>query len=231
MKRDLLYSGCHFPPEIISHAVWLYARFTLSLRDVEELLAQRGITVSYETVRRWCLKFGPEYARRLRRQRPNQGDHWYLDEVFMSIGGQRYYLWRAVDQDSDVIDVLLQKRRNARAAKRFFRKLLKDQQTVPNGIVTDKLGSYQVAHRELIPTVPHNTNQHANNLCEASHRATREKQRQMKRFRTASTAQRFLVLHSLVRNLINWGRHAMSAAIYRYFRTRSFDAWATATCS
>jgi putative transposase len=229
MKRDLLYRGCHFPPQIISHAVWLYVRFTLSLRDVEELLAQRGINVSYETIRRWCLKFGPQYARRLRRQRPTQGDHWYLDEVFMSIGGQRYYLWRAVDQDGDVIDILLQKRRNGLAAKRFFRKFLKGQQAVPNGIVTDKLGSYRVAHRELIPTVPHNTNQYANNLCEASHRATREKERQMKRFRTVATAQRFLVLHGLVRNLVNWGRHAMSAATYRYFRTRSFNAWATAT--
>jgi putative transposase len=177
MKQDSLYRGYHFPPQIISHAVWLYARFTLTLRDVEELLAQRGIIVSYETVRRWCLKFGPEYARRLRRQRPTQGDHWYLDEVFVSIGGQRYYLWRAVDQDGDVIDIPLQKRRNGVAAKRFLRKLLKGQQTVPNGIVTDKLGSYRVAHRELILTVPHNTNQYANNLCEASHRATREKER------------------------------------------------------
>jgi putative transposase len=209
--------------------VWLYVRFTLSLRDVEELLAQRGINVSYETIRRWWLKFGPEYARRLRRQRPTQGDRWYLDEVFMSIGGQRYYLWRAVDQDGDVIDVLLQKRRNGLAAKRFFRKLLKGQQAVPNGIVTDKLGSYRVAHREMIPTVPHDTTQYSNNLCQASHRATREKERQMKRFRTVATAQRFLVIHGLVRNLVNWGRHAMSAPTYRYFRARSFNEWATAT--
>ena len=224
MKRDSLYSGCHFPPEIISHTVWLYVRFTLSLRDVEELLAQRGIIVSYETVRRWCLNFGLEYARRVRRQRPVQGDRWYHDEVFVSIGGQRYYLWRAVDQDGDVIDMLLQKRRNGVAAKRFFRKLLKGQKAVPSGIVTDKLGSYRVAHREMIPTVPHDTNQYSNNLCEASHRATREKERQMKRFRTVATAQRFSVLHARVRNLLNWGRHAMSASTYRYFRTSAFNA-------
>ena len=149
----------------------------------------------------------------------------------MSIGGQRYYLWRAVDQDGAVIDILLQRRRNSVAAKRFLRKLLKGQQAVPNGIVTDKLGSYRVAHRELIPTVPHDTNQYANNLCESSHRATREKERQIKRFRTVATAQRFLVLHGLVRNLANWGRHAMSAATYRYFRTRAFNAWTTATCA
>ena len=213
----------------MSHAVWLYVRFTLSSRDVEELLAQRGINVSHETIRRWCLKFGPAYARRLHRQRPTQGNHWYLDEVFMSIGGQGYYLWRAVDQDGDVIDILRQKRRNGLAAKRFFRKLLKGQQAVPNGIVTDKLASYWVAHRELTPTVPRNTNQYANNLCEASHRATREKGRQMNRLRTVATAQRFLVLHGLVRNLINWGRRAMSAATYRYLCTRSFNAWVRAT--
>jgi putative transposase len=146
-----------------------------------------------------------------------------------SIGGKRYYLWRTIDQDGDGIDILLQKRRNGRAAKHFFRKLLKGQQAVLNGVVTDKLGSYRVAHRELVPTVPHNTNQYANNLCEASHRATREKERQMNRFRTVATAQRFSVLHGLVRNLVNWGRRAMSAATYRYFRTRSFNAWAAAT--
>ncbi|MGK0168587.1 MAG: putative transposase [Gammaproteobacteria bacterium] len=224
MKRDLLYRGYHFPPQTIWHAVGLYARLTLSLRDVVELLAQRGIIVSYETVRRWCLMFGAKYARRLRRQRPTQSERWYLDEVFVSIGGQRCYLWRPVAQDGDVIDVLLQKRRNARAAKRIFRKLSKGQQTVPNGIVTDKLDSYRVAHRELNPTVPHNTNQYTSNLCKASHRATLEKEPQMKQFQSVATARRFLGLHGIVRNLINWGRHAMSAATYRHFRTNSFNA-------
>lgn len=113
MKSENSYRGCHFPAEIVSHAVWLYCRFTLSYRDVEELLAQRGIVVSYETIRRWCLRFGPRYARKLRRQRPQCGDIWHVDEVFVSIGGQRHYLWRAVDQDGDVIDILLQKRREA----------------------------------------------------------------------------------------------------------------------
>lgn len=203
MNRSTTYRGCHFPPEIISYAVWLYARFTLSYRDVEELLAQRDIQVSYESIRRWCIRFGPLYAQRLRRQAPTQGDVWLLDEVYVPIGGQRHYLWRAVDQNGDVIDILLQKRRNGAAAKRFFRKLLKSQGAVPNRLVTDKLGSYRVAHRELMPTVPHDTTQYSNNRCEASHRATREKERQMKRFRRAATAQRFLVLHGQVRNLMN----------------------------
>lgn len=157
MKQNSLYRGYHFPPEVITRAVWLYARLTLSLRDVGELLAQRSINVSNGTVRRWCLKFGPERARRLRRQRPTQGDRLYLDEVFMLIGGQRYGLWRATDQHRNVIDILLHKRRNGLAAKRFFRKLLKGQQAVPNGIVTEKLGSYRVARHELISTTPQDT--------------------------------------------------------------------------
>ena len=125
------YRGYRFPPEIISHAVWLYHRFCLSYRDVEDLLAQRGITVSYEAIRLWCLKFGPEYARALKRRQGRLGDTWHLDEVFVTIQGQRQYLWRAVDQDGDVLDILVQRRRDTRAAKRFFRKLLKGQGSPP----------------------------------------------------------------------------------------------------
>ncbi len=229
MKQRGPYHGCHFPGEIISHAIWLYHRFTLSYRDVEELLAHRGINVSYETVRRWCLRFGPRCARNLRRQRSRCGDIWHLDEVFVSIGGQRHYLWRAIDQDGDVIDILLQKRRDSAAAKRFFRKLLKDQQEAPNRIVTDKLGSYRVAHRDTMSDVVHDTTKYANNLVEASHRSTREQERQMKRFRNVANAQRFLTLHGMIRNLVNWGRHALSAAHYRVFRARAFSAWAQAS--
>ena len=152
-----------------------------------------------------------------------------LDEVFLSIGGQRYYLWRAVDQDGDVIDILLQKRRNGAAAKRFFRKLLKGQQASPKEWVTDKLGRYRVVHRELLPTAAHNTSQYSNNRREASHRATREKERQMKQFRRAATAQRFLVLHGQVRNLMNWGRHRLSASAYRHSRGKALTAWSAAT--
>ena len=135
------YRGYRFPPEIISHGVWLYHRLCLSFRDVEELFAKRGIIVSYETIRQWCRKFGPEYARRLRRRQGRLGDIWYLDEVFVKIRGERHYLWRAVDQDGDVIDILVQRHRNARAAKRFFRKLLKGEGSTPWQLVTDKLKS------------------------------------------------------------------------------------------
>ena len=154
------YRGYRFPPEIISHAVWLYHRFCVSFRDVEDLLAQRGITVSYEAVRLWCLKFGPEYARRLKRRQSRLGDTWYLDEVFVTIQGRRQYLWRAVDQDGDVIDILVQSRRDRRAAKRFFRKLLKHQGATPWRLVTDKLRSYGAAHRTVMPSVVHSTEQY-----------------------------------------------------------------------
>ena len=151
------YHGYRFPPEIISHAVWLYHRFCLSFRDAEDLLAQRGITVTYETIRHWCQTFGPAYARRLRRRRGRMGDAWYLDELFVTIRGQRQYLWRAVDQDGDVIDILVQPRRDRHAAARFFRKLLKGQGRGPRRLITDKLGSYAAAHRTVMPSVVHST--------------------------------------------------------------------------
>ncbi len=151
------YHRHRFPPEIISHAVWLYHRFGLSLRDVEDLLAERGIAVSYETIRQWCRKFGTKYARKLKRRGGRLGDTWFLDELFVKIQGQRHYLWRAVDQDGDVIDILVQPRRDRRAAARFFRKLLKGQGTEPLGLVTDKLICYGAAHRTTMPSVSHDT--------------------------------------------------------------------------
>ena len=147
------YYRYRFPPPIISYAVWLYHRFCLSFRDAEDLLVQRGITVSYETIRQWCLTFGPEYARTLRHRRSRLGDTWYVDELFVTIQGRRQYLWRAVDQDGDVIDILVQSRRNWRAAKRFFRKLLKGQGCAPRRLITDKLRSYSAAHRAVMPSV------------------------------------------------------------------------------
>jgi len=167
------YHGYRFPPEIISHAIWLYHRFCLSFRDVEELLAERGITVTYETVRQWCRKFGPEYARRLKRRQGRLGDTWHLDELFVNIPGHQHYLWRAVDQDGDVIDILLQPRRDRRAAERFFRKLLKGQGGVPRRMVTDKLRSYAAAHRTTMPSVAHDTSHYANNRAEVSHGSCR----------------------------------------------------------
>ena len=223
-----IYRGFCFPPEVIAHAVFLYHRFPLSLRDVEDLLAQRGIAVSYETIRRWCRRFGPHYARNVRRQQPTAGDHWLLDEVFLQIQGRRQYLWRAIDQDGDILDILMQRRRNGRAATRFVRKLLKQQQRSPNRLVTDKLASYRVAHRAEIASVPHDTTPYANNRSEASHRRTRVRERQMLQFRSAGNAQRFLSVQASILNLFNWGRHRLRAKQYRCFRARAFDAWSLA---
>ena len=167
------YHGYRFPPLIISHAVWLYHRFCLSFRDAEDLLAQRGITVSYETIRQWCRTFGPAYARTLRHRQGRLGDTWYLDELFVNIQGERQYLWRAVDQDGDVIDILVQSRRDRRAAARFFRKLLKGQGREPRRLVTDKLRSYSAAHRKAMPSVIHSTTRYEINRAEGSHQPTR----------------------------------------------------------
>ena len=219
------YHRHRFPPEIISHAVWLYYRFCLSLRDVEDLLAERGVIVSYEAIRGWCAKFGPEYARRARRRHGQLGDTWFLDEVFVTIQGQRHYLWRAVDQDGDVIDILVQRYRNARAAKRFFRKLLKGQGMEPRRLVTDKLGSYAAAHRSSMPSVVHDTRRWANNLAEVSHQPTRQRERQMRRFKSAGQAQRLLSVHGAVRNLFNLGRHRLRAGTYRLLRGRALAIW------
>jgi putative transposase len=149
------YHRHRFPAEIISHCVWLYFRFALSFRDVEEMLAMRGVSLSYETVREWCLKFGRTYAKRLRRRSPRSGDRWHLDEVFLKINGRLHYLWRAVDQSGDVLDILVQRHRDKKAAKKFFRKLLKGLQYVPNVIITDKLRSYSAAKAEVLPSVDH----------------------------------------------------------------------------
>ena len=152
-SRSPSYHGYRFPPEIISHAVWLYHRFCLSFRDAEDLLAQHGVTVSYETIRQWCQTFGPAYARTLRRRRGQMGDMWYLDELFVNIQGRQQYLWRAVDEDGDVIDILVQSRRDRCAATRFLRKLLKRQGSVPRLLITDKLRSYAAARRAVMPSV------------------------------------------------------------------------------
>ena len=151
------YSGHRYPAEIISHAVWLYFRFALSFRDIEELLAARGIVVTYEAVRQWCLKFGQPFANEIRRRQGRPGDTWFLDEVFVMIGGQRHYLWRAVDQDGNVLDILVQKHSDKRAAKRFFRKRLKGLRYAPRRIVTDKLRSYSAARKEVLPDVIHDS--------------------------------------------------------------------------
>ena len=189
------YLRHRFPPEIISHAVWLYYQLSLRFRQVEDPLAERGIIISFETVRQWCLKFGPDYARRLKRRQGRLGDSWFLDEVFVRINGQRQYLWRAVDQDGDLIDILVQSRRDGRAARRFFRKLLKSQRRKPFRLVSDKLESYGVAHRAVMPLVTDDTSRYANNLAEASHQPTRQRERQMRGFKSPDQAQQFLHVH------------------------------------
>jgi len=224
------YKGHRFPPEIISHAIWLYHRFTLSFRDVEDLLAERGITVSYEAIRYWCIKFGSTYARSLRRKQGRLGDVWHVDEIFITIRGKRHYLWRAVDQDGDVIDILVTKHRDRQAAKRFFRKALKHQGQVPWQLVTDKLRSYQAAHREVFPSVVHRTGRYENNRAEVSHQHTREREKQMRRFKSPQQAQRFLSVHGVIQNLFRFGRHHLKQVHYRLLRGRAFSDWQVATC-
>ncbi len=224
-----LYKHHRFPPEIIQHAVWLYYRFNLSGRDIEDLLAKRGIAVSYESIRLWCIKFGSEYARRLRRRHQGYGDTFFIDEVFVKIQGKQHYLWRAVDQDGEVVDVFLQARRDGRTATRFFKRLLKAHGGEPRKIVTDKLRSYGVAHRDLIPDTIHDTSQYANNRAELSHQPTRVRERGMRRFKSTHQAQRFLGTHAAVYNLFNLGRNLVSARNYRLLRQRAFASWEYAT--
>jgi putative transposase len=222
------YKRHRFPPDIISYAVWLYYRFNLSHRDIEDLLAERGITVTRESIRLWCIKFGALYARRLKRKHRGYGDTFYVDEVFVKINGKQHYLWRAVDQDGEVVDVYLQARRDGAAAKRFFRRLLRSNGGEPRKIVTDKLRSYGVAHRELIQDTIHSTNQYENNRAEQSHEATRVRERGMRKFKSVRQAQQFLGAHAAVSNLFNLGRHLVRAEHYRDLRISAFDEWSRA---
>lgn len=224
-KSTSLYKRHRFPSEIIQYAVWLYHRFNMSHRDIEDLLAERGIEVSYESIRLWCNKFGPYYDRRLKRRHQGYGDTFYIDEVFVKIRGQQKYLWRAVDQDGEVVDVFLQSRRDGATAKRFFKRLLRNHGNEPRKIVTDKLKSYGVAHRELVPESIHDTSQYANNRAELSHQLTRIRERGMRRFKSTQQAQRFLGVHAAVYNLFNLGRHLISAKNYRIFRDNAFASW------
>ena len=222
------YKRHRFPPDIISHAVWLYYRFNLSHRDIEDLLAERGIIVTRESIRLWCIKFGALYARRLKRKHRGYGDTFYIDEVFVRINGKQHYLWRAVDQDGEVVDVYLQAKRDGAAAKRSFRRLIRNNGGAPRKIVTDKLRSYGVAHRELIPDTIHSTEQYENNRAEQSHEATRVRERGMRKFKSVGQAQRFLGAHAVVSNLFNLGRHLVRAEHYRNLRESAFAEWSRA---
>ena len=222
------YKRHRFPPEIISYAVWLYYRFNLSHRDIEDLLAERGITVSREAIRLWWIKFGALYFRRLKRKHRGYGDTFYIDEAFIKINDKQHYLWRAVDQDGEVVDVYLQEKRDGAAAKRFFRRLIRNNGGEPRKIVTDKLRSYGVAHRELIPDTIHSTKQYENNLAEQSHEATRVRERGMRKFKSTRQAQQFLGAHAAVSNLFNLGRHLVRAEHYRNLRESAFAEWSRA---
>ena len=230
MNNTNIYAGYRYPSQIISHALWLYHRFALSFRGIEELLAARGIAVSYETIRNWCDKFVQRYCSHIRKRRGQLGDTWYLDEVFIKINGVLHYLWRAVDQDGDEIDIPVQKRRDKKAAKRFFKKLLKGQQAASIKVVSEKLRSYSAAKKELIPSVEHSTEQYENNRCELSHQSGRQQERQMRKFKSQGHAQRFLACHGVVNNLFRLGRHLMKASNYRIFRDRVFVEWAWVSC-
>jgi putative transposase len=214
---------------VISLAVWLYFRFPLSLRMVEEMLATRGIEVSHETVRRWAETFGREFANRIRRRTPRPGDRWHLDEVVITIAGKRHWLWRAVDQDGFVLDVLVQSRRDRKAAERLMCKLLKKCAMAPRVIITDKFGSYGAARRDMGLTVEHRQHKGLNNRVESAQQPTRRRERQMKRFKSARPVQRFLSIHDPISNLFHVRRHRLAAADDRRVRRAAFEAWADIT--
>ena len=228
---QLSYCRHRFPPVVIQHAIWLYLRFTLSYRDAEELLVERGVDVFYETVRRWVLKFGPGIARKLRRCRPRPNDRWHLDEMVVRIAGKRMYLWRAVDHEGEVLDILVQRRRDKRAALRLMRKLLKKQGFTPKLLTTDRLGSYGAAFRHLHLTCRHEQGRRKNNRAENSHQAVRRRERKMQRFKSARSAQRFLSIHAAVHNTFNLQRHLVSRATLRSFRAEAAAQWQDAVAA
>jgi putative transposase len=228
-KNSPGFKGHRFPPAIIEYTVWLYFRFSLSLRDVEDLLAKRGIIVSHETVRLWVAKFGRQYAQSIRRDRPQVGDKWHLDEVVIGIRGKKYWLWRAVDQNGNSLEILVQSRRNTEAAKRFMRKLMK-QYGVPRVMITDKLRSYGAAKRDLVPGLEHRSHKGLNNAAEVSHKPTRRRERVMGRFKSARHAQQFLSAHDQINVLFRPHRHKISATSYRRARSDAFAIWHDITC-
>lgn len=228
-KPAISYKRHRFPQQIIAHAVWLYFRFQLSLRLAEELLLERGIVVSYETIRRWGLKFGPAYAKQLRRRRSSLQDVWHLDEVVISIAGRKHWLWRAVDQDGYVLDEIVQNRRDTKAAKRLLIRLLKKTGMPPRRIVTDKLRSYGAARRDIMPTVEHRSHKGLNNRAENSHLPLRKRERTMQGFRSAGGLQRFISIFSALRNLFVTPRHNRSALATHIHRIRAIAHWKAVT--
>ena len=226
--EKICFKRHRFPPDIIRHAVWLYARFTLSYRDVEDLLAQRNLDISYETVRRWFLKFGQPIARNLRSKRPKPSDYWHLDEMVIVIRKKRHWLWRAVDNEDEVLDFLVQSKRDAKAAKRLVRKLLKKQGWAPARMITDKLRSYPVAFRDIGLTAEHIDNKRSNKRAENSHQPVRRRERKMQRFKSPGSAQRFLNIHSAVYNTFYVQRHLENRTRFKNLRAEAFGVWESA---
>ena len=219
-----------FPPDVIRHAIWLYFRFTLSLRDVEEMLAERGIDVSYEAIRGWTEKFGKAFAHRLRTARPRSTGRWHLDEMVVKIAGKRMWLWRAVDDEGEVLDMLVQKRRNTVAALRLLRKLLKHRGSHPETIVTDRLASYRAATRKLGLAHRHRPGRMlSNNWAENSHLIIRRRERKQQKFKSQGSAQRFLATQAAVYNTFNIQRHLIRRSTLRLFRAEVGRAWTAAT--
>src|SRR3954463_3107371 len=221
-SRDSLYAGYRYPAELIGYVVWLYFRFPLSLRMIEEMLAARGISVTYETIRQWGLKFGRAFANRIRQRASCRGDKWHLDEVVITIAGTKHWLWRAVDQEGFVLDVLVQSRRDKKAAKRLLRKLMKKQERAPRVLISDLLKSYAAAKREIMPGVEHRQHKGLNNRAENSHQPTRRRERIMKRFKSPRQVQRFLSAHDQVANMFPRRRDHDTAATLRTGRARAF---------
>jgi putative transposase len=219
------YRGYRYPVEVISHAVWLYFRFNLSLRDVEELLAERGVSVTYETIRAWCAKFGPSYATTLRRRRPHPSDKWHLDEVQLKIKGKRYWLWRAVDKCGVVLDILVQQRRDQVAAENFLRRVISATGSEPRVVITDKLSSYPPALRHVLPNLDHRRHKGLNNRAENSHQPTRQRERLMRRFKSPEQAQQFLGPFGAIGDHFRVGRYRASAASRRQLLVERHSTW------
>ena len=225
------YSGYRFPPEIIHQAIWLYLRFTLSFRDVEDLLAERGIAISYETVRRWVNHFGPIIAAELRKRRPKPHAVWHLDEVYLKIDGRMVYLWRAVDAEGEVLDVLVQSKRNKHSALKLMRRLLRKYAVVPERLVTDDLRSYSAATLDLGIDHLHDRGRWKNNRAENSHQSTRRRERKMQRFKSAGSAQKFLSTHAATYNIFYVQRHLTSAQSHRVLRAAAMTTWREAVAA
>ena len=219
------YRGYRYPAEIISHAVWLYFRFTLSLRDVEELPAERGVTVTYETIRAWCAKFGPSYAAGLRRRRACVSDKWHLDEVQLKMNGKRHWLWRAVDKHGVVLDILVQQRRDQLAAETFLRRVLAAAGSEPRVVINDKLASYPPALRRVLPNTEHRRHKGLNNRAENSHQPTRQRERVMRRFKSPEQAQRFLGPFGAVADHFRTGRYRTPAVARRQLLAERRRTW------